>query len=90
MVAATSEDALRMAVKMCNGVGTGQHKIVWIQNTLELITMLISEPLLTALLTRPRFFVLRFKSGVCLRFGPGSYFKTRVILGKSINKSADF
>ena len=47
MVAATSEDALRMVVKMCNGVGTGQHKIVWIQNTLELTTMLISEPLLT-------------------------------------------
>jgi hypothetical protein len=46
MVAATSEDALRMAVKMCNGIGTGQHKIVWIQNTLELTTMLISEPLL--------------------------------------------
>ncbi|EIW20170.1 protein of unknown function [Pelosinus fermentans] len=46
MVAATSEDALRMAVKMCNGIDTGQHKIVWIQNTLELTTMLISEPLL--------------------------------------------
>lgn len=46
MVAATSEDAVRLAVKMCNGVNLGQHKIVWIKNTLELTDVLISEPLL--------------------------------------------
>ncbi|MBP3040506.1 DUF2088 domain-containing protein [Bacillaceae bacterium Marseille-Q3522] len=47
MVAATSEDALRMAVKMCNGVKPFQHKIVWIKNTLELSKIIISEPLLS-------------------------------------------
>lgn len=46
LVAATSEDALRIAVKICNGVSSGQHKIVWIKNTLELTELLISEPLL--------------------------------------------
>jgi hypothetical protein len=47
MVAATSEDALRMAVKMCNGVKPFEHKIVWIKNTLELSEIIISEPLLS-------------------------------------------
>jgi hypothetical protein len=47
MVASTSEDALRLAVKMCTGVTSRQHKIVWIKNTLELTDVLISEPLLT-------------------------------------------
>ncbi|WP_333593382.1 iron-sulfur cluster binding protein [Anaerospora hongkongensis] len=46
MVAATAEDAIRMAVKMCNGVDPYCHKIVWIKNTLELTDVLISEPLL--------------------------------------------
>jgi len=46
MVASNSEDALRLALKMCNGVKPGQHKIVWIKNTLELTDVLISEPLL--------------------------------------------
>lgn len=46
LVAATAEDAIRIAVKMCNGVNPGQHKIVWIKNTLELTDVLISEPLL--------------------------------------------
>lgn len=46
LVAATAEDALRIAVKLCNGVAPRQHKIVWIKNTLELTEMLISEPLL--------------------------------------------
>lgn len=47
MVAATAEDALRITVKLCNGIDPLQHKIVWIKNTLELTEMLISEPLLT-------------------------------------------
>ncbi len=50
LVAATAEDAIRTAVKMCNGVKPGQHKIVWIKNTLELTDVLISEPLLPAAL----------------------------------------
>lgn len=47
MVAATSEDSLRMAVKMCNGIKPFEHKIVWIKNTLELSEIMISEPLLS-------------------------------------------
>ncbi|MBP1156787.1 MULTISPECIES: DUF362 domain-containing protein [unclassified Paenibacillus] len=46
MLASTSEDALRMAVRMCNGVHPCQHKVVWIKNTLELKEIIISEPLL--------------------------------------------
>ena len=53
LVAATSEDALRLAVKMCNGISPGQHKIVWIKNTLELTEMLISEPLLVEAAAHP-------------------------------------
>lgn len=46
MVASTSEDALRMAVRMCNGVSPYRHRIVWIKNTLELKEIIVSEPLL--------------------------------------------
>ncbi|GAB7055175.1 MULTISPECIES: lactate racemase domain-containing protein [Paenibacillus] len=46
MVASTPEDALRIAVKMCNGIEPYRHKIVWIKNTLELGEIIISEPLL--------------------------------------------
>lgn len=45
MVAATPEDALRIAIKLCNGVRSKQHKVVWIKNTLELSEIMISEPL---------------------------------------------
>lgn len=43
MVASTPEDALRIAVKMCNGIEPYRHKIVWIKNTLELGEIIISE-----------------------------------------------
>ena len=46
MVALTPEDALKIAVKMCNNVNPGEHKILWIKNTLELSEIIISEPLL--------------------------------------------
>lgn len=46
MVASTPEDALKIAVKMCNNVNPGEHKILWIKNTLELSEIIISEPLL--------------------------------------------
>ena len=58
MVAATSEDALRLAVKMCNGIRPGQHKIVWIKNTLELTELFISEPLLVEAVSHPDIEVL--------------------------------
>ena len=53
LVAATSEDALRIAVKLCNGVAAGQHKVLWIKNTLELTEMLVSEPLLEEAAAHP-------------------------------------
>ena len=53
MVAENPEDAIRTAVKMCNGVAPYQHKIVWIKNTLELTDVLISEPLLAEAAVNP-------------------------------------
>ena len=53
MVASTPEDALRTAVKMCNGILPRQHKIVWIKNTMELTEMLVSEPLLAEAVAHP-------------------------------------
>lgn len=58
MVAATSEDALRMAVKMANGVKPYEHKIVWIKNTLELSEIIISEPLLAEAQSRSNIEVI--------------------------------
>jgi hypothetical protein len=58
MVAATSEDALRMAVKMANGVKPYEHKIVWIKNTLELSEIIISEPLLAEAQSRANIEVI--------------------------------
>jgi len=46
MVAVSKEDALRIAVKACNGVDHRKHRIVWIKNTLELEEIIISEALL--------------------------------------------
>ncbi|MBC2582714.1 DUF362 domain-containing protein [Clostridium sp. DJ247] len=46
MVAANSEDAIKIAVKICNGVKSGEHKIVWIKNTMDLENIIVSESLL--------------------------------------------
>lgn len=58
MVAATAEDAIRLAIKTCNGIQPRQHKIVWIKNTLELTELLISAPLLPEALRNPAVEVL--------------------------------
>ena len=69
LVASTPEDAIRIAVKLCNGVLPGQHKIVWIKNTLELTELLISEPLLDEAAAHPDIEVV---SGPCeLKFIDG-------------------
>lgn len=47
MVAASSEDAIKIAVKICNGIKSGGHKIVWIKNTMELGNIIVSEPLIS-------------------------------------------
>ncbi|CAB1240264.1 lactate racemase domain-containing protein [Clostridium sp. MT-14] len=46
MVASNSEDAIKMAVKICNGIKNEDTKIVWIKNTMKLENILVSEPLL--------------------------------------------
>jgi len=46
MVTSNSEDAIKIAVKSCNGVQNKKHKIVWIKNTMELGNIIVSEPLL--------------------------------------------
>ncbi|MHB1654265.1 MAG: nickel pincer cofactor-dependent isomerase, group 22 [Desulfitobacteriaceae bacterium] len=58
MVAASKEDALRIAVKTCNGVEPLHHRIVWIKNTLELGEVLISEPLAVEARMNPQLEVL--------------------------------
>ncbi|MEI7026501.1 DUF362 domain-containing protein [Paenibacillus sp. y28] len=69
MVAATSEDALRMAVRMCNGIGPGQHKIVWIRNTLELTEIIISEALLDEAESHPRINPITSPRELCFVHG---------------------
>lgn len=54
MVTASKEDALKLAVKFCNGVKPGQHKIVWIKNTLQLYEIIISEPLIEEAQANPK------------------------------------
>ncbi|SMC16053.1 protein of unknown function [Clostridium acidisoli DSM 12555] len=58
MVASNSEDAIKIAVKTCNGVMGGQHKIVWIKNTMELENIIISEPILEQVKSNPKLEVL--------------------------------
>lgn len=58
LVASTTEDAIRITVKLCNGISPLRHKIVWIKNTLELNEMLISEPLLAEAEAHPQITVL--------------------------------
>ncbi|MBP2627838.1 MAG: hypothetical protein H6Q68_2549 [Firmicutes bacterium] len=58
LVASTEEDAIRIAVKICNGISPYQHKIVWIKNSLELTDVIISEPLLAEASDNPNIEVL--------------------------------
>lgn len=70
MVAATKEDALKIAIKICNGVESGKHKIVWIKNTLELGEILISEGLLDEARSNPNIEIL--SEPVEISFSQGS------------------
>ncbi len=69
MVAATPEDALRIAIKLCNGVGSKQHKVVWIKNTLELSEILISEPLYEEAKQNPSIEILSEPTSLVFRDG---------------------
>ena len=58
MVAATTEDAIKTAVKMCNGIKSGEHKIVWIKNTSEIGEIIVSEPLLKEIKANPNLEII--------------------------------
>jgi hypothetical protein len=54
MVAGSKEDALRIALKTCNGAAPGKQKVVWIKNTCALEEILISEALLEEAKSHPQ------------------------------------
>jgi len=54
MVAGNKEDALRIALKTCNGVAPGKQKVVWIKNTCALEEIVISEALLEEAKSHPQ------------------------------------
>lgn len=58
MVAANSEDAIKIAAKMCNGIKPGEQKIVWIKSTAELGEIMVSEPLLEEVKANPNLEIL--------------------------------
>lgn len=58
MVAETKEDALRIALKSCNGVVPGKQRVVWIKNTFALEEILISESLLEEAQAHPQVEIL--------------------------------
>jgi hypothetical protein len=58
MVAASKEDALRIALKTCNGTVPGKQKVVWIKNTGSLEEIVISEALLEEASSHPQIEVV--------------------------------
>lgn len=58
MVAGNKEDALRIALKACNGVAPGKQRVVWIKNTLALEEIVISEALLEEAQAHPQIEIL--------------------------------
>jgi len=58
MVAASKEDALRIALKTCNGTTPGKQKVVWIKNSGALEEIVISEALLEEAKAHPQIEVL--------------------------------
>jgi hypothetical protein len=58
MVAASKEDALRIALKTCNGAVPGKQRVVWIKNTRALEEIVISEPLLAEAKAHPQIEIL--------------------------------
>ena len=58
MVAGSKEDALRIALKTCNGVAPGKQRVVWIKNTCALEEIVISEVLLEEAKAHPQIEIL--------------------------------
>jgi hypothetical protein len=58
MVAGNKEDALRIALKTCNGVAPGKERVVWIKNTCALEEIVISDALLEEAKAHPQIEIL--------------------------------
>ena len=58
MVAGNKEDALRIALKTCNGVAPGKQRVVWIKNTCALEEIVISDALLEEAKAHPQIEIL--------------------------------
>ena len=69
MVAETKEDALRIALKSCNGVAPGKQRVVWIKNTFALEEVVISEALLEEARAHPRVEILTPPGDIGFRRG---------------------
>ncbi|MBM4315307.1 MAG: DUF362 domain-containing protein, partial [Deltaproteobacteria bacterium] len=69
MVAETKEDALRIALKSCNGVAPGRQRVVWIRNTFALEKIVISESLLEEAQAHPRVEVLTLPCDIIFQRG---------------------
>lgn len=69
MVAGSKEDALRIALKTCNGVAPGKQKVVWIKNTCELEEIVISEALLEEAKAHPQIDILTQAGDIAFQQG---------------------
>ena len=69
MVAESKEDALRIALKVCNHVTSGKQRIVWIRNTVALDEIVISDALLEEAKAHPQIEVLTQAADIAFRQG---------------------
>ena len=69
MVAGSKEDALRIALKTCNGVAPGKQRVVWIKNTCALDEIVISEVLLEEAKAHPQIEILTHAGDITFQQG---------------------
>ena len=69
MVAGSKEDALRIALKTCNGVAPGKQRVVWIKNTCALEEIVISEALLEEAKAHPQIEILTQAGDIAFQQG---------------------
>jgi hypothetical protein len=69
MVAGSKEDALRIALKTCNGVAPGKQRVVWIKNTCVLEEIVISEALLEEAKAHPQIEILTQAGDIAFQQG---------------------
>ena len=69
MVAASKEDALRIALKACNRVAPGKQRVVWIKDTCALEEIVISEALLEEAKAHPQIEILTQAGDIAFQQG---------------------